>query len=66
MKTRTRMEKVGTGYHKGVKIELSCRKGGVGRTDYGYRLPSGVWGTGFGTKRGALAAAKRAIREGKR
>jgi len=60
------MEKVGTRWYKGVEIKLSCRKGGVGRTDYGYKLPSGVWGAGFGKMEDALEAARRAIERRKK
>jgi len=58
----TEITKLGTKRYKDIDIELSCRKGGIGRADYGYKLlPSGMWDTGFGTKRGAFEAAKQAI-----
>lgn len=53
-------------YYEGVKIEVSRREDKFGRPNYGYRLPSGAWGAGIGTRQGALEAAKRAIRNGKR
>lgn len=64
--SNTKIVQLGMSSHKGVEIKLDCRRGKIGRFDYGYKLPSGVWGAGFGTKEKALSAAKQAIREGKR
>lgn len=65
--SHTKVVKLGTRDYKGVKIKLDCRRRKTGdRFDYGYKLPSGVWGAGFGTKRDALKAAKQAIEERKR
>lgn len=66
MKIKTKIEQVRIEHHKGVEIKLSRRRGGVGRIDYGYNLPSGVWGTGFGKVEDALEAAKQAIERRKK
>lgn len=66
MLTKVKVKKIGTDYYQSIKIELTKREGKFGHPDYGYRLPSGTWGAGLKTRQGALEAAQRAIREGKR